>query len=105
MTQLIKRTGSVINGTRTQVLVAPAAKQLIIFSLIITNVDPDSPQAVTVEVKTGPTTYRKIVANDSIPVGKLMKVPRIVLEATDELLISSTESGTVEVYVSYLEQG
>lgn len=94
-----------ILNTRTNFITAAAAKQTIVITGTVSNVDTTNKAThfTTIEVQTG-ATYRVIVKDAPVPYGGALQLPKIVLQEGDILHMTASLVGVLEGYVSYVEK-
>jgi len=105
MASTLKKVTAVVGTARTSVLTAAAAKQTIVITGTVANLDTANKGThfVTLEVQTG-ATYRTLVKDAPIPYGGSLELPKIVLAANDVLHMTASAASVLEAYVSYVEK-
>lgn len=94
-----------ILATRTTMITAAAAKQTIVITGTVSNVDTTNKAThfATIEVQRG-ANYRVIVKDAPVPYGGALQLPKIVLQEGDVLHITASLVDVLEGYVSYVEK-
>lgn len=105
MASTLLQASAAILDTRTAVITAATAKQTIVITGTVSNVDTTNKAThfVTIEVQTD-ATYRVIVKDAPIPYGGALILPKIVLEADDVLHLTASLVSVLEGFVSYVEK-
>lgn len=105
MAAILKKASAAITGSRVAVLTAAAAKQTIVITGTVANIDTTNKAThfITIEIQTG-ATYRVIVKDAPVPYGGSLQLPKIVLEAGDVMHMKGNASSVLEGYVSYVEK-
>lgn len=105
MASVLKKATAAIAATRTTLLTATAAKQTIIITGTVANIDTANKAThfVTIEVQTG-ATYRVVVKDAPVPYGGALALPKIVMDAGDVMHMTASSASVLEGYVSYVEK-
>lgn len=104
MASTLKETGTMLAATRTVVLTAPAAKQTIVVSGTVANVNASrATYFVTIEVGSG-ATYRTIIKDAPVPYGGSLIVPKIILTAGKTLNMTASAAASLDAHISYVEK-
>lgn len=101
---LLKATSALL-ATRTTLITATAAKQTIVITGTVGNIDTTNKAThfVTIEVQTG-ATYIVLLKDAPVPYGGSLVLPKIVLVAGDVLHMTASQVSVLEGYVSYVEK-
>jgi hypothetical protein len=105
MASTLLQASAAILATRTTLLTATAAKQTIVITGTVSNVDTANKAThfVTIEVQTG-GTYRVLLKDAPVPYGGSLILPKIVMEAADVLHLTGSLVSVLEGYISYVEK-
>lgn len=105
MASLLKKATAELVTTRTAVFTAATAKQTIVVTGTVSNIDDTNKSTyfVTIEVQTG-ANYRVIVKDAPVPYGGSLQLPKVVLDADDVFHMTASADSVLEAYVSYVEK-
>lgn len=105
MASSLKKVTAAVGTGRTSVLTAAAAKQTIVITGTVSNLDTANKGThfVTIEIQTG-ATYRALVKDAPVAYGGSLELPKIVMAENDIMHMTASAASVMEAYVSYVEK-
>ena len=100
-----KNAGVSVGTSRTTLYTCPAATQVIINALYVSNIDGTNDADVSIEVTVdGGTTYFHVGKTIPVPADATLLLDKpINLEAGDIIALTASSAGDLEVFASVLE--